>query len=87
MYPAEVVVHVMQGDGRYVVLDLLGKSIGQPGKPAHRHSHCEVLPLHVAGVDVLRVRRAHDRYNARSDALRGAVTLFFALAAGNAGPG
>ena len=79
MYPTEVIVHVVQGDGRYVVLNLLRKPIGQSGKSAHRHSHCEVLALYITGIDVLRIGRAHDRYNARSDALRRAVTLLFAL--------
>src|SRR5260221_7979869 len=34
------------------------EGVRQPGTPAHRHPHREVLPLDVGRVDVLRVRRA-----------------------------
>ena len=55
MHPAEVVVHVVEGHGMNVVLPLLTESIGQPGKPAHRHAHGEVLPLNVGSRDVIRI--------------------------------
>jgi len=42
MNPAEVVMHVVNGNGRDVVLDLLGESIGQSGESAHGHSHGEI---------------------------------------------
>ena len=44
-----------------VHLDLLAEAVGQAGEPAHVHPHGEVLPLDVAGADVLRVRVAGDR--------------------------
>ena len=53
MDACEVVVHVVERDGRFVVLDLLGETVGQPREPAHTHPHGEVLPLHVARTDEL----------------------------------
>jgi len=51
----EVVVHEVQRHGVHQVLDLLGEGIGQPRESPHPHSHREVLPLYVAGRNVLRV--------------------------------
>ena len=56
MNPAEIVVHVVKGDRGNVVFDLLREGIGKPGEAAHLHPHGEVLPLDVAGADMLRVR-------------------------------
>jgi hypothetical protein len=39
MYPAEVVVHEMEGNSASQVFNLLRKGIGQPGKAAHVHAH------------------------------------------------
>ena len=47
--PAEVVVHVMQGDVVGEIVGLFAECVGQPGKPAHLHSHREILPFNVAG--------------------------------------
>jgi hypothetical protein len=74
MHAGEVVPHVVQVDRMNVVLDLLGKRIGQPGEPTHRHTHREVLPLDIAGADVSRIGIA-DHF----DAL-GAKTLRRAVA-------
>jgi hypothetical protein len=49
MHPAEVVVHVIQGDGMAKVLNLLAESIRQAGEAPHRHPHREILPLDIAG--------------------------------------
>jgi hypothetical protein len=52
---AEVVVHVMEGNCCRVILQFLRKCIGEAGKPAHMHSHCEVLPFNVGRGDVVHV--------------------------------
>ena len=69
VYPAEIVMHEVQGDGVLVVLQLLGEGIGQPGKPAAAHAQGEVLALNVAGGDVLAIRRPLDGPLADADAL------------------
>lgn len=66
--PAEVVVHEMQGQGVFEVLDLLREGVGQSGEPAHLHPHREVLPLGVTGRDVPEVGIALDRRRPRPDA-------------------
>ena len=48
----EVVVHVVERYGRFVVLDLLGEAIREPGESAHPHPHREILALDVAGTDM-----------------------------------
>src|SRR5881394_2614940 len=60
MRTAEVVVHVMHGDRRHEVFNLLAEGVGQAGEPAHAHPHREVLALDIAGRDVLRVWTAGD---------------------------
>lgn len=75
MNPAEVVVHEVQRDSRYVVLHLLGEGVGQPGEPTHGHPHSEVLALHVGRRDVLRVRVTLYNVSPCTRVLGGAVTL------------
>jgi len=58
--PAEVVIHKVQRDCGLVILNLLGKAIGQPGKAAHPHPHCEILPFNKAGGNVFGIRVARD---------------------------
>ncbi len=48
MNPAEIVVHVMKGDGVLQIFKLFGKRIREARKPAHRHSHRQILALNVA---------------------------------------
>lgn len=60
MNAAEVVVHVEQRDRVHMVVELLGKLIGQTGEPTHVHAPRQVLPFDVARSDVLRVRVAGD---------------------------
>ena len=43
--PTEIVMHHGQRNGVLVVLDLLGKAIGEAGEPAHLHPHGQVLAL------------------------------------------
>jgi hypothetical protein len=44
----KIVVHVMKTDGVSVIFNSFAKSIRQPRKPPHAHSHSEVLPLDVS---------------------------------------
>ena len=76
MNPAEIVVHVEEGHGINVVLDFLRKSIRQPGKPAHSHSHAEVLAFDVGSRDVLGVRGSRNSFRLATEALRWAVAHF-----------
>jgi hypothetical protein len=77
---SEIVVHVVKGDHRLVVVELLGEGVRQPREAAHVHPHREVLALDVAGRDVGRIRVAADLYLARARALGRAVTLLGARA-------
>jgi len=36
-----------------VILNLLAEGVGQPNETTHRHTHCQVLALNIAGADVL----------------------------------
>ena len=58
MNAAEVVIGEVQRDGCFQVRQFLAESVRQPREPANRHPHREVLPLHKASRDVLRVRIA-----------------------------
>jgi hypothetical protein len=46
----EIVVREVQRDSRAQVFDLLGKAAGQPRKPAHLHTHGQVLPRPGTGI-------------------------------------
>ena len=50
--PDQIVVSKVQRDGRLQVFRLLAESIGQAGKPAHGHTHRQVLTLNMAGTDM-----------------------------------
>jgi hypothetical protein len=65
MNPAEIVVHAVERNRGDMILDLLGESVRQPSKPAHVHSHREVLALDVAGGDVQIGGRARGSPQAR----------------------
>ena len=45
----EVVMHEMQRDGMFQILDLLREGIGQAREAAILHADSEVLPFDVAG--------------------------------------
>lgn len=49
MNPAKVIVHEIDRDCINVILNLLGKGIGEAGKAAHAHAHGEVLSFCIAG--------------------------------------
>src|SRR5665213_377835 len=42
--PHEIIVREVEANRRLKVFDLLREAIGQAGKPAHLHPHCQVLP-------------------------------------------
>ena len=58
MNPAKIVIHEIERQRVLVILQLLGKSIRQSREPSHQHAHREVLPLNVAGRNVLVVGTA-----------------------------
>jgi len=60
MNPAEIVVHIMKRDCVLRVFQLFREGIGQPGKPAHRHSHREVLTFNVPRGDMVVIGSAAD---------------------------
>ena len=58
MNPGKIVVHKVRRHGVFEVFQLLWKRIRQARKPAHLHTHREVVPLCNAGVDVFVIRLA-----------------------------
>jgi hypothetical protein len=74
--PRENVGHEVQGHGSVEVFQLLAERIGQAREPAHAHPHGEVLPLHVARADLVRVGIAGDDPCLGPDALGRAVAAF-----------
>jgi hypothetical protein len=56
------------------VLELLAERISQPGKPAHAHSHREVLPLDVACRNMGLVRASRDHCALRACHARRGIT-------------
>ena len=50
MLAHEIAVREVQRDSRAQVFDLLGKAVGQPRKPAHLHTHGQVLPRPGTGI-------------------------------------
>jgi hypothetical protein len=41
--PAQIVVSIVKGNRGNVIFEFLRDSIGEPGEPAHSHSHGETL--------------------------------------------
>ena len=75
MNPNEVVVSILNRQRSYVVLKFLGESVSQPGESAVSHADGEILPLHVAGANMLPVGRAPHRVLFAGDASGWAVPL------------
>ena len=73
MQPHKVVMREVQRNRRPMVLNLLGKAVGQAREPAHGHAHREVLPLNDACRNMLAVWRADNGRPFRADNLRGAI--------------
>lgn len=72
----KVVGEVSQGNGCDVVLDLFREGVRQSGETARRHSHAEIVPLDIAGVDVFWVGVAGNGVALATNALGRAVALF-----------
>jgi len=72
----EIVVHVVNRDGRDMILKLLRKRVGQPREAAHPHPHREILPLDKTGADVRTVWVPRHRLFFAALALGRAVALF-----------
>src|SRR2546427_3533341 len=79
MNPAEIVVHVMKGDGVLQIFKLFGKRIREARKPAHRHSHRQILALNVARGNVAVIRCAADDCLASTHADRRTVASFWRI--------
>src|ERR1039457_2025426 len=75
MNPAEVVVHVKQGDHGNVVVELLTEGVRQSSEAPHIHPHVEVLAFHVTGADVFRIGGTDDSIASGPKTLRRAVAL------------
>lgn len=58
MNSAKIIMHVVKGDRRFQVFELLRKSISQASESAHGHSHREILALDIARGNVLENRLA-----------------------------
>lgn len=52
MDPRKIVVHVKERNHRHVVVDRFGERVRQPGKPAHVHSHVEILAIQLSFVRI-----------------------------------
>src|ERR1019366_6326977 len=63
VYPAKVVVCEVQGTRSFQVVQLLREAIGQSSKSADRHSHSQVLPLHVTGGYMAQIRSSVTYFN------------------------
>ena len=61
MLAHEIVVREVRRDSRAQVFDLLGKAAGQPRKPAHLHTHGQVLPSPGTGIPFPIMRGASPR--------------------------
>lgn len=72
---SEIVIDGMNRDHSRMVLDLLGKAIRKAGKPAHPHPHCQIVPLHIASADVLRIGITAYGFHLAADTIRSADDL------------
>lgn len=68
MNAAEVVIGKVESNGMAVVLYLLGESIGEPGKPPHRHAHGEVLAFDIGRANVSGIGNTTDRFHIAANA-------------------
>lgn len=62
MNTTEIVIGEMQSDSGPEMFQFLGKTIREPRKSSHRHTHGEVLPFHEAGRNMLRIRIANSDF-------------------------
>jgi hypothetical protein len=73
MNPREVMMNMKQRERVHVVFNALAERICQACKPAHLHSHVEILSLNVAGADMLRIRVTENDLLSDAKTLGGAV--------------
>jgi len=66
--PGEIIVDEVQRHGEGVILDFLGKRIGEPRKPPHPHPHREVLPFHEGRAYMLGIGIAAHNFRVAADA-------------------
>ena len=71
----EIVIHEVERHGMSVVLDLLGKGIGQPSEAPHVHPHGQIIPLGKRRADMLGIRLAFATKGMRPNDLGRAVPL------------
>src|SRR5579863_193848 len=55
-------MHVVKGNPGHMVLDLLGEGVCQPRESPHLPSHSQVLALHKASGNMLRLRIPFNRH-------------------------
>jgi hypothetical protein len=60
MDTAEIIKREMQSNGKFQVVELFRKGIGQSGKPSHCHPHSKVLPFDVRRADMFLIRVSLD---------------------------
>src|ERR1017187_6111543 len=73
--PIEVVVHMKQRDHGNVISEFLAKGIRQARKAPYVYSHVEILPLYIAGADMVGIRRPNDSIASGPKTLRRAVAM------------
>ena len=73
MHPAIVVVHVVERHGVSVVLGLLTVRVREPSETALRHSQRKILPLDVAGRNMIGIGKAEHGFHVAPDTLAGRV--------------
>jgi len=54
----EVLIRIVESQGIFKILKLLGEAISSPGESPHIHFHSQVLTLYIASIDLLNIRFA-----------------------------
>jgi len=72
--PTEVVMHVMESESVFQVLNFLGKGVGQSSEPAHRHTHRQILTLDKTGRNVTAVGISANCSPNRASAFSGRIS-------------
>ena len=69
----EGVIHIVECHGVGMVLGLLRESIGQAGKPPHRHVHRQILAFYIARGDMLPFRITLDTLSLDANTFDGTI--------------